>query len=557
MCGIFGYSGNSPNLDKIKILGIYNESRGGDACGLFINNEILHGNGLTKTFPKLIEKSYIPKPKKNFSILGHTRKASVGGTDEKYTHPYAIPTKDNKATELVGVHNGTIYNWTALATKYDIPVTDLNDSKFLFTVLAQNKLDILSEYEGHAAFLACHPYDKNSILAFKGASKESYNYYNKLPKINSEEYKKLYGDDFYTEEIKDFSDYKEERPLFFYQESENSMYLSSIEEALYAIGGDESNVWPLPINKLYTIQNGQIVDTQVINRTKNYFASQYVHSASINKVPVRQHNYNHNRIGYNVQVALKISFGVGSFKEGDDFFKIKNHIYFVEGFYRLNQAPIPDGIYHVNILTGKVESDNQSEDCDSFAFVNGVPLVLVSDYSAALKHKHNLFELSKYALHPVPDRVQFANQMYFGGKQVFTLSFNPLFARQQTIKITGGKITDLSEVSCLISSKDVDNDNDNSNLVPCSSCNDNMQFCICDNYNEDDINTKIKDLVFGTNVNKSKKKISGSLYHINDLPTNLEVYNNLAQKEAENKWEDDEFIVFNQIINTIKQVIVN
>ena len=39
MCGIWAYSGKNFNKYKFNILGIFNDSRGGDSCGLFLSNK--------------------------------------------------------------------------------------------------------------------------------------------------------------------------------------------------------------------------------------------------------------------------------------------------------------------------------------------------------------------------------------------------------------------------------------------------------------------------------------------------------------------------------------
>ena len=44
MCGIFGFISSRPaDIQKIKILGIYNATRGTDSCGIVINDKIIKG----------------------------------------------------------------------------------------------------------------------------------------------------------------------------------------------------------------------------------------------------------------------------------------------------------------------------------------------------------------------------------------------------------------------------------------------------------------------------------------------------------------------------------
>ena len=62
-CGIYGFSGKSNisksdlrmALQKFKILGLYNETRGRDSCGVYVNGEIFKGTGPKKLFTDFIE----------------------------------------------------------------------------------------------------------------------------------------------------------------------------------------------------------------------------------------------------------------------------------------------------------------------------------------------------------------------------------------------------------------------------------------------------------------------------------------------------------------------
>ena len=83
-CGIFGFCG-TVNLSKvgwtavlsnIKILGIYNDDRGGDNTGILLNNEITHSEGFIYKFGELIEKKDLENPDSSIStvILGHFTK---------------------------------------------------------------------------------------------------------------------------------------------------------------------------------------------------------------------------------------------------------------------------------------------------------------------------------------------------------------------------------------------------------------------------------------------------------------------------------------------------
>ena len=58
MCGIAAYNGNNFNKDKFNILGVFNDSRGGDSCGVFLNNkdglQLAYGHGKTELYRDFI-----------------------------------------------------------------------------------------------------------------------------------------------------------------------------------------------------------------------------------------------------------------------------------------------------------------------------------------------------------------------------------------------------------------------------------------------------------------------------------------------------------------------
>ena len=58
MCGIFGFASNKNDkkfaVDKFAMLGIFNDKRGGDSCGAFIDREISWGVDKSKLFINFI-----------------------------------------------------------------------------------------------------------------------------------------------------------------------------------------------------------------------------------------------------------------------------------------------------------------------------------------------------------------------------------------------------------------------------------------------------------------------------------------------------------------------
>ncbi len=248
MCGIFGFISSRPaDIQKIKILGIYNATRGTDACGIVINDKVTKGLNSEANWTDFCEKNSLvletKEDDKNFIVLGHTRSASNKTTkdDPECAHPIVIKTKKNKV-KLIGVHNGTISNHKDLAKNYKVKDGKI-DSITLMSILSETKtnpkqFDALKDYEGAATVMWYHPDEPNVLKIFKGASKE-YSYSKEL---------------------------KEERPLFVYKEDEQSYYFSSIKESLYCIGGDINTVSTVPLNCVITIKPGEKFRLHPINR---------------------------------------------------------------------------------------------------------------------------------------------------------------------------------------------------------------------------------------------------------------------------------------------------
>ncbi len=246
MCGISAYVGLGPaNPDKLKLLGIYNTTRGTDACGIVINDKIIKGIKDQANFSDFIEKNDINclEEHKNKIVLIHTRSASNKTTkdDPECAHPLIVTSKKN-VKKLIGVHNGTITNHGKLAKEFNVKEGKI-DSQTMMNILADSDtnpklLQVLKEYDGAAALVWYHPNKPNVLKIFKGG----------------------------TYKNKKLTELEEERPLYIYKESDNNYYISSIQESLYAIGGDINSVSSLPLNCLITITPGEKHQIIPINR---------------------------------------------------------------------------------------------------------------------------------------------------------------------------------------------------------------------------------------------------------------------------------------------------
>lgn len=239
MCGIAGIiSQKKTNFDitHFNILGMLNDERGGDSCGIFIDGNLQYGINKTSLFRDFTLN--IKYPTQASIALLHCRKASPGYiVNLSQAQPIII--KNNNNIEFVLMHNGTITNIKSLALKYipNIKTEQLSDSQILAQIIYEKGYNVLNEYEGSAA-LVMIDYRKSSpdILIFKGSS--CYN---------------TTGVDY-------------EKPLY-YMVYNNKFYFSSIYYSLYCIY-PSNNIYNVPCNKVYKIKNNKLYLVQNIDRNK-------------------------------------------------------------------------------------------------------------------------------------------------------------------------------------------------------------------------------------------------------------------------------------------------
>ena len=289
MCGIFGWAGKSVNkfnVDKFNILGLYNIERGKDSCGVAIDGEAYYGLEKESSYKSFIEKYNHKKPEIFPTVLGHTRSASVGNAKIKENaHPFNfgsiyIGNEDKIENhdinlykwEFQGVHNGTLLNEDELCALYKINKTVWHgkksrqkiDSEILLETLYKNPNDysVLSSYNGAAALAWVNNEEPNTLYLFRGES----GIYKNNTKLH------------------------EERPLYVYIESKNSMYFSSLEESLNAISTVKDSVFEILPNTVYKIKNGDYImaETFIINRDENYQKENIIYVNNYNNY----NNYN-------------------------------------------------------------------------------------------------------------------------------------------------------------------------------------------------------------------------------------------------------------------------
>ncbi len=334
MCGIFGYVGKTPaDITKIKILGIYNTTRGTDSCGISVNNKVAHGLKDLSNWTEFCEKTKIEvsADDDNFVVIGHTRNASVKSTkdDADCAHPIVVKTKKQQ-TKLIGVHNGTITNASKLAKEFNVKEGKI-DSITLMNVLSDsnknNRLfNVFKEYEGAATVMWYHPSEPNTLKIFKGASKESHGAK---------------------------AEFVEERPLFCYKVDDNTFYFSSIKESLYCIGGELNTVSTVPFNCVITVKPGEKFRIRPIERTK---VDTSLNSDTYYSPTTRYTTYGGSSDNFHRQVTSKaLSRQLVLSKKLKDTFKGYN-------FSRLNQFPI------VSNHGDKILIDNEPYTLDQLSF---------------------------------------------------------------------------------------------------------------------------------------------------------------------------------------------
>ena len=182
MCGIAGILNLKPKkLDYATFtsMGILNDERGGDACGIFIDGDVDYGTAVDdRHFRDYFTKSTVLKEARDKKVniaLVHCRKASVGGVAPEKAQPVVL--KDAKGNvRFVMIHNGTVHNYEALAKKYipDVKIDGLTDSQVLARIFYYKGYECLSEYNGGAAFVTVdYRQPTPLVLMWRGASKKT------------------------------------------------------------------------------------------------------------------------------------------------------------------------------------------------------------------------------------------------------------------------------------------------------------------------------------------------------------------------------------------------
>lgn len=268
-CGMAGFSpkagltyeGFKKAFINMKILGIYNQSRGVHGCGIYINGKITKGVDKEKLWKDFLSNNaleIVPKRSNALPIIVHCRQATIGSHTPENTHPLSIENK-------ILAHNGTISNIQELQKKYgEKSPTGTVDSFILGNLLLSQGYHILEEYIGYAALIFTYQ-NSDKLYVYRGESKQ-------------------YKD----------GKLEEERPLY-YLKTKEGIYFSSMQNSLEAISFDKSDVLDIvPANEVWQVKDGDF--------HKKVFT---VNRSEMNiKAPKKTSFYNYNKASnYNSQYA--------------------------------------------------------------------------------------------------------------------------------------------------------------------------------------------------------------------------------------------------------------
>lgn len=238
MCGIAGIISTTKtkfNVNDFNTLGCFNDERGGDSCGIFIDGYYDIGIGANALFRNFMNN--VKYPEEASIALLHCRKASYGYAVNKDQAQPVVFEKDGKI-EYVVMHNGTITNAKELANKY-IPEFDTfmkSDTQIMANIFYNCGYDVLKEYTGTAVFVIVDYREGRNVLLFKGES-----CYNE-PKADCE------------------------RPLFITMK-DDKVYFSSTFYSLKCINSLDE-VYKIQGNKLIEIRNNDLYVIKEYDRKK-------------------------------------------------------------------------------------------------------------------------------------------------------------------------------------------------------------------------------------------------------------------------------------------------
>ena len=458
-CGLFGAAAGDVskiNINKLKILGIYNDIRGGHSCGMSIDGDIILGTNKDKLFKDFISTCNIDAPQVLPVVLGHTRMATGGTHNEDNAHPFGFGSNGDYY-DFVGTHNGTLHNEDDLAKEYEVSTKSTSfkngkaiirnkiDSEILLEIIYENGFKVLEKYEGAAALAMYNTKKPNTLYLYHGASSKVAN-----------------------------GEAVEERPLFYYQESENVVYYSSLKNSLEAINDTGAIIEEFKHNIVYEIRNGNVAKAKqlIINRSKctqtnsncSYTKNYYDYSKNntncfakewdnTKRTWVDKKETNHtlfNILHHNAQIYLS---GNNDFKdtvyyENLRFYQNKK---LLDGIYVLdknfNLVRICSYYFSFNVIYKEIAKENLFFDnIVPLYFIDGVRIDTDKDYQILQDtfKTFNISQLSHCSVYPICDINNEEGLIYHKGN-VCTNTFAPLFVNY-IYKIINGSCKEITKL---------------------------------------------------------------------------------------------------------------
>lgn len=361
-CGIFGIisTKKSPfDYTTFGVLGINNDSRGGDSCGVFIDGQVEYGVDKQKLFEDFMYDSVLVQTTEECHIaLGHCRKASVGKVGLETAQPVCLY-NSNDEIEYVLMHNGTIHNYEELAKKYipEIDIKGMTDSQVMARIFYHKGYDALGEYNGGAVFVIVD-YRKGNpmILIWKGAS----------PKYSTSK------------------EMEEERPLYISRDKDELVF-SSIGKYLPTLR---------PYNELRTLPANCLIC---------YGQDKLVKVAEYDRSKCQQHK----------KYAVTTYCGNRSFNDGDDYsdcnvfspytysqFIVPDYMHYT---YKVNNIPINGKFWLSRYGTLYKTKPTYANQAVEMCFFEGIPIPNEDAYNLILKN------CKKSSLDPVDFVILFEN----------------------------------------------------------------------------------------------------------------------------------------------------
>lgn len=367
MCGIFGIinTKKSPfDYTTFSVLGINNDSRGGDSCGVFIDGQVEYGTDKQKLFEDFMYDSVLVQTTEECHIaLGHCRKASVGKVSLETAQPVCLYNSNNEI-EYVLMHNGTIHNYEELAKKYipEIDIKGMTDSQVMARIFYHKGYDALGEYNGGAVFVIVDYRKENPIvLMWKGAS----------PKYSTSK------------------EMEEERPLYISRDK-NELVFSSISKYLPALR---------PYNELKTLP---------VNCLIGYGQNKLIKIKEYDRSNCQQH-----------KKCNVIYYSNGGFDDGDDLFPKYTVSQFIapdhmKYIYKVNGIPINGKFWLSGYGTLFKNKPTYANNAVEMCFFEGIPIPNEDAYNLIVKN------CKKSSLDPVDFVILFENIIrYMSYDQVY------------------------------------------------------------------------------------------------------------------------------------------